>query len=424
MILNFSLPLRTRAVPPKSNGIRDIYVAHSVTVDVPEINKDKTEAALEVYGYIERANGYSDCGEVDLVETVHEQLVQLRIFEGQLYRNISHNIRRDQDKSHHLPFPRTIGSPVIDDSLYLAGGEFDVINYVAASLVRQHDWDLVKQSGSDSKILTAWPTQYGGVLSRFDARNGTKWEEIASSLDNTDHALVDDSMHMIETHLKKLIVIDNELWIQCLPPTWCVEVKPDHLNPDTASSYHVLLSLKVLPDGFDPELSRRYFPLNQLQEALAFQNFLVNLGSDGKGTFLPSRLIPDHHVIDPKIIEADVGEYEMRRFTYSLTTEIGRYLRKNPAKYQSLDPTLKEFIDRQIEAVSHANYVTGVHTDLSDQLDELIFVWNKLNKPLSYCNMVPARLKIANYWIADMNEVLSNRFITLDTAVVKNPFKL
>lgn len=95
-------------------------------------------------------------------------------------------------------------------------------------------------------------------MERERVRSSADFHTLGEAVDDIDHELCEMSTRMIEAQTGKLIDIEGDLWIASRPPAWRVSVTDN-------GSVH--LDLAIVVDGFDPLLSRRHFPLNELERA-------------------------------------------------------------------------------------------------------------------------------------------------------------
>ncbi|MCS4089452.1 hypothetical protein [Rhizobium sp. BK176] len=400
MKIDISLPFLTRGKPKRCATERDIYVTMPVTVDVPEVFESETEVAFESF---ERFHIFADPrgGEDEMLKV--QSGVELRAYDGRLYRKLF-DVGSIADAAFHVAFDDNTDPKGNDPDVGISTGfGYYGANPLAGALRRQIEWDLEKTSVGDSNVVLAWPNG-AGTTARLRARGNAEFPKVAANIDDIDGALSERSMRRIETQSAKLLVIGQDLWVACRPPCWRVSV----------NDYQVTIDLAIAIEGFDPIMSRRYFPLDRLEDARAYAKKCAHANCAHPGI----RITPVEYVVDyeapmPELLEFDADAEELSRIGYALAVECMRYGTGNRKWMDNLPGELRESLFAAYAAAMEADYVQGKMGDVTPYVEDLCSVWRRFNRPGRYCEIGPVRGKAGDLMIKEARFLAENAPITL-----------
>jgi hypothetical protein len=280
------------------------------------------------------------------------------------------------------------------------------INGVGAALERQFEWQLERQSGIDSRMVTSWPT--GSNPENRNIARATIFQDVVGGIDHIDEDIHAESMRMLDVQATRLLLIDDELWITTKPPVWRVDAVR-YWGADEHTE--VSLSLAHAYDGFDRKLTRRDFALDDFEAAKAlFDRYSPKAKSSKYKRFTA---IPRFEAADVSEMRCDADAAEMNRIGYAITTEFTRFEhlveRANWAMGNNqLDRVLGSSKEQRLlfERISYGddagamleeakaatmstNYILGRMGEISHLTTDLCDLWSRSGYHGSYVDVSP-----------------------------------
>jgi hypothetical protein len=401
--IEISLPFLTRGKPKRCNSERSIYVSMPMTVDVLEVAEQDTEVAFETY---ERYHLYSDphTDEHDLVKVLEGW--EMRTYDGRIYRKLF-DTSAIEDSAFHIAFEEATAPKAEDPGASISTGfGYNAANPLASAIRRQIEWDLEKTSVGESNVVTAWPGGQGN-MARDRNRSEMEFPVIAPTTEDINTELEEISRRRIELQLEKFLVIGHELWVESRPPSWRVSVLDNY----------VTLDLAVAIDGFDPMLSRRHFPLDNLAEARAYAKLCATSRPAEDTYYSLSEYIVDFDAHMPELLGFDADAEELSRIGYALAFECMRYGRRNTTWSNALDAHLKSSLEAAYEETLGTDYVRGQMGDIGQYVEDLCSVWRKFHRPTSWCELGNARARLGDMVMKRARVLAEDAPITLGSGI-------
>jgi hypothetical protein len=173
----------------------------------------------------------------------------------------------------------------------------------------------------------------------------------------------------------------------CSPP--CIRVD---LVEDVHEIY-ISVTLATAYDGLDPLLYRRDFRLDDMKGAMAYAEKCVWRKPGAKNIYTINQLVPDYEVLVHDAVELDADGKDLARIGYTLASECARYRRKNSSW---LDGRLNDSLDAAIEEVRQTNYVLETFGDVTPYVEDLCAIWKSFNRPTTFCEVGPDRIRFGN----------------------------
>ncbi|MCS4089345.1 hypothetical protein [Rhizobium sp. BK176] len=389
MKIDLRYPFLTTGIPKRNTRRRDLYMAISMTVDIPDISARETEVAFktarkcrinfEQNAYV---NGEYKPAWHHVVE--HTGGTVLRTFGGKLYRRIGTERDIVADPRERIffnlgrAFPHGIGGLDLEYGANISFAETGSSNAMSAALIRQWDWELERTSISDGRVVNAWPMALGG-LTRHGSRENLDFRGAMADIRDIDAEASDRSLAMIGHQARRLLAIDGEVWMACRPPALVVDVDE---NQPLAT-----LSLAHAHDGFDAKLSRRYFALNDLEAAREYLRDCVAKRPRERCEYQALEALPSYELLVPEIAEYDAEGEELSRIGYALASECARFIARTD---EWIEGNKRDSLDAAMQAVSETNYALGVFGDVTPFVDDLCGAWDYLGRPTTFCHVGPA----------------------------------
>lgn len=387
--LDLRYPFLTTGIPKRNTRRRDLYMAISMTVDIPDISARETEVAFkttrkcrinfEQNGYV---NGVYKPAWHHVAE--HTGGIELRTYEGKLYRRIGTEREIVADPRERInfnlgrAFPHGIGDNELEHGADISFADTGTSNALTAALIRQWDWELERASVSDGRVVNAWPMTIAG-MTRHGSREKMDFRDVMAEIRDIDVEASDRSLAMIDHQARRLLAIDGEIWMACRPPSLVVDVNEDHLL--------ATLSLAHAHDGFDPKLSRRYFALNDLDAAREYLRQCVTKPPRERGVYQALEAIPPFDLISPEIAEYDADGEELSRIGYALASECSRYITRTD---KWIEGNKRDSLDAAMLAISETNFALGQFGDVTPFVEDLCAAWDYLGRPSTFCHVGPA----------------------------------
>lgn len=408
MRLDLRYPFLTSGVPKRNTRRRDIYVAMSMTVDIPEVSKKETDIAFMSYQTCKlnlRPNHYDMNGEFleqDYRVGLWPGGVDLRTHDGKLYRRIGTERQILEDNGR--AFPYAIGDTDLEYGANISFVTTGNSNPLSAALVRQWDWELERASVSDGRVVNAWPMTMTG-MTRHGAREATDFKDVITQIAEIDGDVSARSLGMIEHQTRRLLAIDGEIWMTCRPPCFVVEI-------EDRGEFFGSITLAHAHDGLDPKLSRRYFALNDLEAAREYLQHCACKPNRERGEYKLYDALPQYDVIAPEFAEYDADGEELSRIGYALASECSRYVARTSA---SIEGEKQDSLDAAMRAVSETNYVTAEFGDVTPFVEDLCAIWDDCFRPSTFCEVgpAPARKRFGDMMIKRASKLLDNAPIDL-----------
>lgn len=413
MKLDLRYPFLTSGVPKRNTRRRDIYVAMSMSVDVPEVSEKETDVAFrttQTCRFDHLPDHYDHRGFVkqEYKVGVGPGGIELRVHDGKLYRRIGteRQILHDSRGAWKLgrAFPHGIGDTEFEYGANISFVTTGSSNPLTAALVRQWDWELERASISDGRVVNAWPMTMAG-MTRHGTREATDFREVMPQIAEVDGDASERSLGMIEHQTRRLLAIDGEIWMNCRPPCFAVDVE------DRGDIYGTL-SLAHAYDGLDTKLSRRYFALNDLDSAREYLQQCARKPKRERGEYQLYEVLPQYDVIAPEFAKYDAEGDELSRIGYALASECTRYRART---HKWIEGKKLDSLHAAMRAAEETNYAMGEFSDVTPYVEDLCAIWNDLGRPSTFCEVgpLPARKRFGDMMIKQAWKLVENAPIDL-----------
>jgi hypothetical protein len=413
--LDLKYPFLTSGIPKRNANRRDLYMAISMAVEIPEVSTDETQLAFrtaEKFVLSHLGHRYENGEWVNQhykVEVVHGG-VDLRTYDGRLYRPIGNEreILEDTRSADKLgrAFPQSIGERGLEYGADISMRTTGSSNPLSAALVRQWDWELERASVSEGRVVNAWPTAMSGVT-RHGSREAADFRSIMSELREVDGDASERSLRMIDHQTRRLLAIEGEIWMACRPPSLVVDIEERGSNEVFGS-----LSLAHAHDGLDPRLSRRYFDLGDLERARDYLQQCVRKPQRERGEYQCREILPRYEDFAPEFTGYDADAQELARIGYALASECHRHLARTSKQIGSVN---QDTLDAAMRAVVETNYVTGEFGEVAPFVEDLCAIWHDLGRPSTFFEVgpAPARKRFGDMMIERAQKLVENAPIDL-----------
>jgi hypothetical protein len=404
MRIEANLPFLTRGQPYRCSNVRDIYLSMATVFDVPEISARETDIAFETSEQFTAAT------------VKRKRTFQMREYDGTLYRKIGH-VNRLEHLGEAFGNSDAARRPDPDSSISAALTYEG--NHLASAIRRQHEWHLDKQANGSSNVILAWP-QGDGPDGREQARGATDFRRIEATTESLDRGMCETSERMIEAQMSKLLVIGGDLWMASRPPAWRVSVDRE---PGVWDRVDVRLDLAVAIDGFDPMLARRHFPLDRLDDAMAYAALCARPNADERHiTYRRHSYVLDYSAKGSDLLYFDADAEELARIGYAMAMESVRFGHRAEKKMEALGD-LRNRLDAAFALTMETNYVLGVMGDIAPYVEDLCAIWKKCSRPISYCVSGTSGHRFGNLLLRRAKELAENAPITLGMGIADNTVK-
>jgi hypothetical protein len=346
MHIDASFPMMVRCMPAGSRKSKMLKGVHIEGHDVPDISIRDTEIAVR------RTNAYLH---LEGAARVDDETV-LRAHSDRLYRRIARRKHLRSVLETTFRFPERVGG----QGFSVTDGDGE-LNTVSLPVLRE----LHKRQR----------TRAGGAILETEADGDPVTTraslDAARDVDIGDMVLND---RLRRRQLERLIAIDGDLWYECTP-AYCVETIYGMNGP------LVVTSVSFLPDFVDEWLTRKYFPLDRLGEAMEFSSVLseaVEAEGHNRITRVPT--------LESAGVSAFTFDHEgLHR--WRTAAELARSCRHSMTMYEKgRRATLGEYTEAEGRAVGEAadagfeniDIIDG-HGDLDHTLEDLFSAYSKFS---------------------------------------------
>lgn len=412
MKLDLRYPFLTSGIPKRNTRRRDLYMAISTAVDVPEVSESETDLAFKThrkcrlnFGQDAYYNGVFVPASHSVAE--HAGGIELRTYDGKLYRRIGNEREIVEDSRTRFKlgraFPHGIGDCELEHGANISFADTGSSNALSAALIRQWDWELERASVSDGRVVNAWPMAMGGVT-RHGSRENMDFRDVISEIRDIDAKASERSLAMIEHQARRLLSIGGDIWMACRPPSFLVDVDEERSL--------ATLTLAHAHDGLDPKLSRRYFALNDLDAARAYLQQCIRKPNRERSEYQALEALPPFDLLSPEVAEHDADGEELARIGYALASECSRYIARTGKRVEG---TKRDSLDAAMRAIAETNYAMGEFEDVTPFVEDLCAVWDDCGRPSTFCEVgpAPARKRFGDMMIKRALHLLDNAPIDL-----------
>lgn len=389
MKLDLKYPFLTSGIPKRNTRRRDLYMAISMTVDVPEVSESETDLGFRTKSKCRlnfADNEYHGGVFVPAAHhvAVHTGGVDLRTYDGKLYRRIGSEREIVADPHQRInfnlgrAFPHGIGGHELEYGANISFADTGSSNALTAALICQYDWELERASVSDGRVVNAWPMTMAG-MTRHGSREKMDFRSVMPEISDIDAQASERALSMIEHQARRLLAIDGDIWMACRPPCILVDVEEEHSL--------ATLTLAHAHDGFDPKLSRRYFALDQVDTAREYLRQCVTNPPRERGEYQALEALPPFELFSSEIAEYDGNGEELSRIGYALASECTRYIARTD---KWIEGNKRDSLDAAMQAITETNYALGEFGDVTPFVEDLCGAWDYLGRPSTFCHVGPA----------------------------------
>lgn len=411
MQLDLRYPFLTSGIPKRNARRRDLYMAVSMSVDVPEVSERETEIAFTTAERCRldfQQNRYEDGVYAQGGYRVlrKDGGISLRTYDGNLYRRIGtvEEINEGNGWGLKRAFPHSIGTSQLEFGAEISTATTGTTNAMTAALVRQFDWELERSSVSSGRVVNAWPMTLGDTT-RHGTRERMDFRVAMPDIAEIDEAMSARSYRMIDTQTKRLLAIGGEIWMTCRPPCFVVQL-------EEVGAYLGTLSMAHAHEGFDSTLSRRYFAIDDYAGAREYFELCARKPKHESGDYHFVEMLPEFRIVDPAYMEYDADSDELAKIGYALASECSRYQART-AKW--LEGNKQDSLEAAMREVGETNYVTGEFGNVTPFVEDLISAWEDFGRPSTFCEVgpKPARKRYGDMMIRQAHKLLDNAPIDL-----------
>ncbi|MDW9481341.1 hypothetical protein GOB57_22095 [Sinorhizobium meliloti] len=399
-------PFLTRGRPPRCADVRDIYLACTLDHEIiEEVSRREMETAFVVS---QRVRSEFHAGYAKYKHTKHEDKTELLAFDGRLYRRIpadrpwSGLLGNAFDGHEYAAHP--------EPGLNLTVPQDRMASTVMSPLARQFEWQLDRESALDSRVVTAWP--HGShTRDRANRREAMDFREIHDSIEDIDIATQHETLRTIEAFVGRMLVVDgNQLWMECGAPMWRVSHQE--------ARQHVALKIELAHgfDGFDCDLSRRYFALDDLEGAEQHAAQVARKRKGDKNPYIMSKAIPEFEVLDASAEAKDVMDGEVSRIGYALATECFRYARKHVGWVDQFSPQQRNSLLMAYHETLATNYVSGKMGNVRGHILDLCDIWAQTPYAMTYCTAGLSKYRDGKILLESAREIATANAFKADEA--------
>lgn len=379
MKITLDLPIHARATPKGTKSTVDVFCTTSYTADVPEIALVETDVAFEANHSFVRGSS------VPMLRHY-----ELRRYDGALYRKVADSLdAAERQELFTKPFDEVATGR-------LRGGYYNTVEWpadfggdisplrdvsgnkpIARPLTDEFEWRLDRESSKVLKSKTAWPKPEPRGLD-FEKgwhthRNAVRFESV--HLRDVVPEDFEIAREMIRKQTGKLILIDNEIWMETRPPAYRLQYRPSYWRGPPIA---IELCMTTAPEGYVGDLYTQYFCLADGDRAAdAARQLMAN--KDDWNDF--ERNLKDfnvHFECDDDIAVYDYQQEDINRFGYTAAVECRNYLSRNPEHVEKLSESEIAGIEAAYSEVMEVNHVLEVHREMNDHLPILASAWKKL----------------------------------------------
>ncbi|MCS4089338.1 hypothetical protein [Rhizobium sp. BK176] len=394
MKLSFELPLLVRGRQKARSNISDIYCTTTFSSEIEEISLREMEVVFEVQDRFmnhDRINR-SQATAMGNPMAFPTKAFRLRAYDGAVYRRVSASV--SEAIKHGLfstPFDDTISGRLANNYQQRGGwpadhgGDISPVRLpggnkpLARPLTDEFEWRLDRESVHGLKSKTAWPRP---PLRAEDYSKGWHAHRNAIKFADLDiRDLIQEDLElalaMYRVQADKLVIADGQVWVKSRPPAYRVQRIPGRFK---SAPTFIDVSMVTAPEGYVGDLNTQHFSLRDEDEAIEAARVMYGNEADWPEGF--NRELSDfrkpYDCVEESLLDYDYQQEEINRFGYTAAVECWSYLKRNPAKAETLEAHQIALIEAAYEDVGRVNHVLGIHHDMTDYVPGLEAAWKKL----------------------------------------------
>jgi hypothetical protein len=378
MKIDISLPVMARATKRGTGQDIRMLASRVIDYDVPEISARETDVALP-----------------KVLQTTHlmagRTLRELRFHDGKLYRflttNFAHEIAVNEGTDL---FSRAFSKSAADHSDYVAGTNFQFdprmdCTPLSRPIARLYQERLLALSMDVStKANMTWPKVSSHL--GYEASDKKRLDEALEQTSSVNAGDLDEAFAMHERQAGRLLVIDDGIWFETLPPCIAVDTR---WPIGRASTSLIDVTYRYMPETLEQAPTTVFFPLSKADEAhemadRLFSRFRMNY---------VKRIRHEVAVCDHPTFEIDTVGDLIHRTGQGLLSNLLKHVIQRPDTTGHIDA---EWVARLADLYQGDNHIIGPKVDYSDDLPEItrIFLetsWNKFVGGLSMMGLPQLR---------------------------------
>jgi hypothetical protein len=402
MKIDLSLPYAFKARPKGCRDVRNVFLAKSVQVDVPQVSESDTGIVFRFAdrkpAVMEQRRDVPSDARFEAAYSSHETAFEMRSYNGELYRKVAGSVseaekiglftspferidtgRRDTSYGINRQWECDFGADISPARIFADNGP------LARPLMEEMTWIMDRASPHCDGSRKAWPPRRSGdmgVRSYHSHRNAFRFEDHFATMADIDWETLALADEMVDIQSKRLLMIGREVWIKSRPPVIAVDHEWQYNKRDD-----VHIKLVTAPETYVSKLKCAHFSLSDVDVA---RQYALSIRRTETRTIDAVGELD----CDVSMFDYDWRSEAVNRFGYTAAVESFLYLSRNPEKADKLSSEQHDLLAKAFDETAAVNHLLGVHRDMSAYVPDLAAIWKRLSWKqclpvcISYAGMV------------------------------------
>lgn len=382
-------PISFKAHPGRCDNPKTVVCSYPVVCDVPEVSPREVFTVMTV-------------GDKKVIE-----------FDGRLFRLVGNTKSSSVKDFLNEPFLNTNRS-LPHQLAGCDGGPSDQFSTAGKPLHNHIYHRLFLDIGDKPRETSLYPDISNDAFHRgAKSRNTCLYEKIENRLHDVDGETFEKGVSEAKSEANKLLIVGNELWTETPPPA---------LSAESEDIYGSRLSIRItfLPDWFDPDLGRQYFPLDAADEAIDCLNSMRTLMGRNAYTDSLPRVVPAFSHEQGGLFNFDHVAYSQQRTALLLGGDLARAIDNSPSKFNAVSAASRAAAETARRLAATCGTEWQDWPDVDDIVCDITEGWLAASRPMGAAYVPDPRHAFGTFICQRAAELSDTRPIALNTHVAGN----